>query len=377
MPHTEGVNGMKLWKRAVTLGAACVLALTALPVSGAAQTVSASPLTVSITADKSSYATTDFAKISVSVANKGAVTVEDVTVNNIVPPGLRAYSKTAMNFLAGDMTPGAQMTLAYQVCLAPDRGDITSGQRFAINFKSFFKRWTLPYADFSGPAGGFYIMNDSTTIKVSFGGRSETLTTTVFYGQAGRLTGSVADCLSGAPLAGAAVTAYQTASPGGSTGLKVFSATGGDGTYCLALPAGTYNLTFSVAGHVAAIHYSLTVAVGATKNIPTINLVPGTASTPGQAGGKITNISGGAAISGATVRFRYGINRTGGSYYLDGGGNVIQRTTDAAGNYSATLPCGNYTAEVVKTGFATLYYSIYSAAEETGRFNQDAAMTSS
>lgn len=369
---------MKLWKRVAAIGAACVMTLLMFPVSAAAQTVSASLLTVSVTADKTSYATTDFAKISVSVTNTGTTAVEDVTVNHLVPEGLRAYSKAAMNFFAGDLAPGAQRTTAYQVCLNPDRSDITGGQRFSINFKSFFKRWTLPYADFGGPAGGLYSMNQSTSLAVSFGGRVETLTTTVYYGQAGRLSGTVAACLPIiAPVAGAAVTAYQTAAPGGSTGLRVFSAAGSDGSYSLALPAGTYNLTFSAAGYVAAIHYSLTVTVNTTKSIQTVLLVPGTASTPGQAGGKITNISGGAAIAGATVRFRYGINRTGGSYYLDGSGNVIQKTTDAAGKYTAVLPCGNYTAEVVKSGFATLYYTVYSAAEGTHRLNQNAAMTSS
>lgn len=368
---------MKLWKRITAAGAILTLMLLLFPVSAAAQTVSSSPLTVVITADKTSYATTDFAKISVSVTNTGTTTAEDVTVNHLVPQGLRAFSKTSMYFLAGDLVPGAKKTTDYQICLNPDRGDITGGQRFSIKFKSFFKRWTIPSADFGGPLGGLYSMNHSTSLAVSFGGRAETLTTTVYYGQAGRLTGTVADCLSDNPVAGAAVTAYQTAAPGGSTGLKVYSFTSPDGSYSLALPEGTYNLTFSATGYVSAIHYSLTVAVNTTKHVQSVKAVPGTASTPGQAGGKITNSSGGAAIAGATVRFRYGINRTGGSYYLDGGGNVIQKTTDATGKYSATLPCGNYTAEVVKSGFTTLYYTVYSAAEGMQRLNQNAAMTSS
>jgi len=370
---------MKSWKRATAFTTALVLMMMLLfpAVISYGQTLSKQPLDVSITADMPSYGATDFAKITITVSNNGTAGVENVTINHFVPEGLKAFSKAPMRFFAGDIAPGAQKRTEYQVCLNPDRGDVNASQRFAIKFKSFFKRWSLPYADFSGPAGGQYSMNFSTSAGVSFGGRAETLTTTVYYGEAGRLNGAVINCLSGAPVAGAAVTAYQTAAPGGSTGLKVFSSTGPDGMYSLVLPAGTYNVTFSAPGFVAAIHYALTVTAGQTKSVQSINTVPGTASTPGQAGGKITNSSAGTAIAGATVRFRYGINRTGGDYYRDGGGNVMQKTTDASGVFSTALPCGNYTAEVVKSGFATLYYTVYSAAEGTGRLSQKAVMTSS
>ena len=67
--------------------------------------------------------------------------------------------------------------------------------------------------------------------------------------------------------------------------------------------------------------------------------------------GKITNAANGAALSGASLKFRKGYNNKTGSVYAS-------TTTNSSGKYSLNLPTGKYTMAVSKSGYTTGYTNI-------------------
>ena len=140
----------------------------------------------------------------------------------------------------------------------------------------------------------------------------------------GSIAGTVTDSVSHAALSGATVTL----SPGGTT------ATDGSGHYSFSnlTPAG-YTVTASAGGHATSSPASVTVTAGNTTT-QDFALVP----TTGSISGHVTNASGGAPISGATV-------------FIQGGGST---STDTTGLYSFSgLAPATYTLTASKAGFVT------------------------
>jgi hypothetical protein len=140
----------------------------------------------------------------------------------------------------------------------------------------------------------------------------------------GGIAGTVTDSVSHAAISGATVAL----SPGGST------TTDGAGHYAFSnLATGGYAVTASAAGHTTSAPASVTVTAGNTAT-QDFALVP----TAGSISGHVTNASGGAAISGATVA-------------VSGGPST---TTDATGAYTISgLAGGTYSVTASKTGFAS------------------------
>ena len=157
----------------------------------------------------------------------------------------------------------------------------------------------------------------------------------------GSLTGKVTDASTGAALSGATVS-YT----GGST------VTDSTGSYTLSnVAAGTYNVTASDSGYTSQTS-SATVSSGTATTL-NFQLSPAAGPTTGSITGKVTNISNGAAISGATVSY------SGGS-----------ATTDAGGNYSfASVVPGTYNVTASSSGFFNVTHSVTVSAGVSSTLN--------
>ena len=158
----------------------------------------------------------------------------------------------------------------------------------------------------------------------------------------GSISGTVTAATGGGALSGICVAAYATAN---STSPLASATTQGDGTYAVTgLPAGTYNLEFSVgcgnSGNYLTQWYNnetsfivanaVTVSAGSTTSAINAALATGGTIT-----GTVTAASGGASLSGICVD----INQIGGS----GAGTA---TTAANGTYSISgLSTGSYDVE--------------------------------
>jgi len=147
----------------------------------------------------------------------------------------------------------------------------------------------------------------------------------------GAITGHVTNSATGAAIAGATVTFS-----GGS------ATTDSNGAYSFTNVApGTYSLTASQTGFTSQTG-SVNVSSGTTSTLD-FQLSP--ASSPGTISGRVTNITTGGAVSGATVSF------SGGS-----------TTADSSGNYTFTnVTPGTYNVTATHTG----YFAVTHAATVT------------
>jgi hypothetical protein len=140
----------------------------------------------------------------------------------------------------------------------------------------------------------------------------------------GGIAGHVTDSVSHAAIAGATVSIAGSGS----------TTTDGAGAYAFSnlAPQG-YQVTASATGHTTSAPASVTVTAGNTTT-QDFALVP----TTGGISGHVTNVAGGAPISGATVS-------------IQGGGSAV---TDATGLYSFSgLAPSSYTLTASKSGFVT------------------------
>jgi hypothetical protein len=168
----------------------------------------------------------------------------------------------------------------------------------------------------------------------------------------------VKDAVSGSAIEGVSVS---LAAAGGVVGTAVTDASGAytisaDGSSAL------FNACFSKAGYLQAAYHNIQIGPGQTTYLETLLQISAGFSGIGTATGSISNAYDHAAVAGATLSFRAGINAMAGTV-LD------TTTTDASGAYSITTDDlggpGNYTAEVVKAGFMTMHFSVALAAGNT------------
>jgi phosphatidylinositol-3-phosphatase len=180
----------------------------------------------------------------------------------------------------------------------------------------------------------------SSTVSVT-SGNTATLNFQLTPNGPGAITGQVTDSSSGVAIVGANIS-YS----GGST------TTDSSGNYMLSNVApGTYTVTASATGYVSL---SSTVSV-TSGNTATLNfqLNPLPNNVPGTIQGRVTNISTGGAVSGATVSF------SGGS-----------TTTDSSGNYSFSgVTPGTYSVTATHTGFFAVTHAAVLASGATVTLN--------
>lgn len=130
----------------------------------------------------------------------------------------------------------------------------------------------------------------------------------------GVVTGRVTDSVTGAPVAGVAVTI----NPAG-----VVAVTGADGTYQATVPAGTISLTVSTQDRPFQSVFGVVVSSGGTT---TINFTLALPIPTGLLTGVVRSVDGNAPLANAIVTVSPRGNST---------------ATDANGRYELTLPVGN------------------------------------
>jgi acid phosphatase len=156
----------------------------------------------------------------------------------------------------------------------------------------------------------------------------------------GSITGHVTDAATGLAISGATVS-YSAGS----------ATTDSSGAYTLAkVAAGTYSVTASQTGYVSQTS-SVTVSAGAAS---TLNFQLAASNTgPGGISGKVTNVSTGAAFSGATVSY------SGGS-----------TTSDTNGNYTlSNVSPATYNVTASRSGYITESNSVTVSAGATSTLN--------
>lgn len=124
-----------------------------------------------------------------------------------------------------------------------------------------------------------------------------------------------------------------------------------DSNYNLELPVGEYSVEIKADGYIP---FKALASVAENENtyMETFLLVEGEEGETGIATGKISNALTGKGIEGVSLSIRNGWNN---SEY----GDIIESAvTDADGNYSVTLPLGNYTIFAEKDGYISGTFNI-------------------
>jgi YD repeat-containing protein len=178
----------------------------------------------------------------------------------------------------------------------------------------------------------------------------------------GQITGTVMGSLDGQPLAGVAVTLAESADTAQSDAA---------GRFTLSEPAGSYTLTFSLAGYGTQSLPTFSLAAGQIHAAGTITLV----ANPATLTGTVVSSAGGAPIAGATVTASSAqpsaalltataaaaVTSAPASPALPGAGSAAPRaaaqagpfatTTDGSGSFSLPVAAGTYTVTIAKAGF--------------------------
>lgn len=144
--------------------------------------------------------------------------------------------------------------------------------------------------------------------------------------KANQVTGFVSEIIN---QTGSVPSANVTVTATPSSGQAVSAVTNSGGQYSLSLKAGSYIITAAKSGYSVSSSHNLTLTIGQTVSGVNFSLTP----NPSSVSGMVKDQSGNA-IQGATVS----------------SGSVSVQTT-ANGNYTLSLPTGNHTINVQKSGF--------------------------
>jgi hypothetical protein len=157
----------------------------------------------------------------------------------------------------------------------------------------------------------------------------------------GSISGHVTDSSTGSAIAGASVSFSGGSALTDSNGAYAFTG----------VPAGTYSLTASHSGYANATS-SVTVSAGVAATL-NFQLTPTVSTGPGTITGRVTNISTGGAVSGATVSY------SGGSTTTD---------TNGAYTFSGVAP-GTYNVTASHTGFFNVTNPVTVSSGTTATLN--------
>lgn len=152
----------------------------------------------------------------------------------------------------------------------------------------------------------------------------------------GVLSGVITDGLTNAPIAGAAVKA----TPSDPSLDTVTTATGGDGSYTMALSAGTYTLTVSKSGYSSASASDVTVAAEQSAS-QSLSLQPISGSVSGTVTGADDQGTTGP-LEAATV-----------TAAPTSGEGSYSAATAGDGTYTLNLPAGEYKITASKDGYSS------------------------
>jgi hypothetical protein len=209
------------------------------------------------------------------------------------------------------------------------------------------------------------------TAKARDGGTTATFAATVV--STGNIKGQVA-LPDASALAGVTVSA--------TAGVAIYSTTtAADGSFTLAVPAGTWTVSFSKSTYNSTSYPDISVTAGANTVIESVMTWLSSASGNAGISGTIFDAStSGAKVGGATINFRAGINTTTGTIVKTATSSSTAGTTlgtyswDGRNSSSVYSP-GAYTAEVIKTGYVTLYFTVNVVPGSSTRSGQDTTMS--
>lgn len=117
-----------------------------------------------------------------------------------------------------------------------------------------------------------------------------------------------------------------------------------NGNYSVELPVGTYLVKVTADGYIEFNAFA-TIESRQEVFMETFLMVEGEETDIGEAIGTITNALTGNGVEGVTLDVRSGWNNT------DSGDILTTVTTNASGDYTVTLPIGNYTLCASKAGY--------------------------
>jgi uncharacterized protein YfaP (DUF2135 family) len=153
--------------------------------------------------------------------------------------------------------------------------------------------------------------------------------------------------------------------------------TSGDGTFKIVMPEGEFKIVVSKEDCLDGVSYE-EIGKEAKSYAARIILI----EDPGRARTSEAEINVGDALTGrgvdsARVSFRRGFNNKTGARVRSESGETIETATDSDGNFTAVLPYGLYTAEVISEGYTTIYinFPVGKESETAGRRIMSRAMT--
>lgn len=199
-----------------------------------------------------------------------------------------------------------------------------------------------------------YSVEDLVTVRIKIWEQSELK---------GKITGSIKDAVSNAPLSNVKIVAYR----GNEAIDSTISNT--SGTYELFLPVyNGYKVVFSKPGYLPATYENINVQILVTTILEAVLQINQSYSGYGTIKGVIRNALTGHGVSGLNLKLRKGINVTTGT-------PIKTTTTVSNGEYSFTdIEAGNYTIEASGTGYNTTYFSAICLGNQTIS-NQDATIS--
>ena len=135
-----------------------------------------------------------------------------------------------------------------------------------------------------------------------------------------------------------------------------------DGQYGVKVPIGDYRIDIIADGYIGFSAYT-TVTENINNYMETFLLVQGSEGATGSASGKIINAFTGTGIGNVSLSVRSGWNN------IDKGDILKTGTSNETGDYSFTLPIGNYTVKAEKSGFVAGFFNIIVQEGSTGSQN--------
>ena len=123
------------------------------------------------------------------------------------------------------------------------------------------------------------------------------------------------------------------------------------GNYCMKLPVGDYHIEISALGYINFTAYAI-VNENYDTYMETFLLVEGTEGEVGTATGQINNALTGNSVEEVSLSVHKGWNNS------EHGEVVASTVTSSNGEYSLTLPLGNYTITTEKAGYVSATINI-------------------
>ncbi len=146
--------------------------------------------------------------------------------------------------------------------------------------------------------------------------------------------------------------------------------TSADGSFSLALTTHrVFDLNVSASGYRSVVYYNIPTFSQTPITIETVSLIANAVTGDGTVEGSVINARTVQPLTGVTLKFRKGINNTGGTV-------VHTANVSSDGNYSIPVPTGVYTITYEKEGFTNAQRSVTVIGGQTSQVQAVPMITS-